>query len=184
MSELSDSCAGFLVLVFIIFASSVLMARSQSLLVVALVLASVGLTAGSLMPTLKAVDAPSRAGEPERRALMLDDLLACAEKCEGKNQYSGTCGGLAENSDKWCEAGDKDKEMYIMVCCANSSSECCDPNIGAIVGIVIAIVVVLAVAITGCAYCCKCCCFSYRKNAGGPPQVAMMAQGQVAPPKV
>ena len=75
--------------------------------------------------------------------------LACAEKCEGKNQYSGTCGGLAENSDKWCEAGDKDKEMYIMVCCANSSSECCDPNIGAIVGIVIAIVVVLAVAITG-----------------------------------
>ena len=90
-----------------------------------------------------------------------DGLLSC-----DKNLYTGDCGALSDESDSW----------YGDFCCASSSSDCCDPNVGAIVGIVIACVVVIAVSIVACCWCCKCGCFKPKTPTAPPAQVVMVPQ--------
>ena len=71
--------------------------------------------------------------------------------CPLFNMYAGSCGGLQKKTDKWCGGSD--------ICCADSSSECCETDAGPVAGMVIGLIIGLAASITGCAYCCKCCCF-------------------------
>ena len=97
---------------------------------------------------------------------------------ESDDIFIGECGPLSTKTDKWACDGPW--------CCASSSDECCEANVGAIAGLVIGCVVGLALSITGCAYCCKCCCFKPKPTTTvmtqqPVTQVAPMAQVQMQP---
>ena len=75
---------------------------------------------------------------------------SCYQFCDiGDTRYEGHCGAFQEKSDRWCV--DSSNDEY---CCAQSSSDCCDPDAGAIAGLVIGIVVALICCIYGCYSCC------------------------------
>ena len=85
----------------------------------------------------------------------------CSVHCDGCKMLEPTCSGLSQRvKDRW---GD----WYIVniyqeavcendVCCASDEDDCCEANVGAIVGLVIALVVVVAGSI-----------YAYRKYKGG-----------------
>ena len=93
-------------------------------------------------------------------ALPAAGTTACDDMCY-KKKREPTCSGLSQRvEDRW---GD----WYIVniyqeavcendVCCASDEDDCCEANVGAIVGLVIALVVVVAGSI-----------YAYRKYKGG-----------------
>ena len=75
--------------------------------------------------------------------------------------YDGKCGALSQEAeDKWddwtMEGLDDDQFCIKDVCCAANEDDCCEANVGAIVGLVIGLVVVIGGSIFAC---CK-----YRQN--------------------
>jgi len=102
--------------------------------------------------------------------------------------YVGTCGGLeVKDESHWCDSSAvlsqctyynnycgygytaySSARTVSEFCVAESSSECCKPNGGAIAGIVIGLIVLIAGIVALSAWCCKCCCFR-------PKPVVMMA---------
>jgi len=86
----------------------------------------------------------------------------------------GSCGGLSDRKDEnWCEDSDGTD-----ICCG-SSDDCCEPNIGAIVGISVAIFVVIVASIVACCFCCPCCCIAKRRKArqeGSAPATAVAVE--------
>ena len=80
--------------------------------------------------------------------------------------YDGKCGGLSQEAkgkwDDWMVEGAEIIGCIDDVCCASDEDDCCEPNVGAIVGLVIALVVVIG----GCIFmCCResivACCREY-----------------------
>ena len=94
--------------------------------------------------------------------------VGAASSCDvcSKELYDGKCGGLLQEAkgkwDDWMVEGAEIIGCIDDVCCASDEDDCCEPNVGAIVGLVIALVVVIG----GCIFmCCResivACCREY-----------------------
>ena len=80
------------------------------------------------------------------------------ESHNGNECFEEKCPPLHNKGGNWCKLhGMADKK----VCCGD---DCCEPNVGAIVGVAIAIVVGVTLLITLSCYSGRCGCFRYRRN--------------------
>ena len=77
--------------------------------------------------------------------------VGAASSCDvcSKELYDGKCGGLSQEAkgkwDDWTMEGLEDDQFCIKdVCCAANEDDCCEANVGAIVGLVVAIVLFVA----------------------------------------
>ena len=87
--------------------------------------------------------------------------------------YDGNCGGLSQEAeDKWddwtMEGLDDDQFCIKDVCCAANEDDCCEANVGAIVGLVIGLVVVIGGSVFAC---CKFCQGCPLNKAGGETEM-------------
>ena len=68
--------------------------------------------------------------------------------------YDGKCGALSQEAedkwDDWMVEGLEIAGCIEDVCCASNEDDCCEANVGAIVGIVIALVVVIGGSVFAC----------------------------------
>ena len=81
----------------------------------------------------------------------------CSVHCDGCKMLEPTCSGLSQRvEDRWREWQVFGSLCENDVCCASDEEDCCEPNVGAIVGLVVALVVVLGGSI-----------YAYRKYKGG-----------------
>ena len=95
--------------------------------------------------------------------------VGAASSCDvcSKELYDGKCGGLSQEAkgkwDDWQVVATLQGYGCIEdVCCAENKADCCEANVGAIVGLVFALVVVIG----GCIFmCCResivACCREY-----------------------
>ena len=80
------------------------------------------------------------------------------ESHNGNECFEEKCPPLHDKGGNWCKLhGMADKK----VCCGD---DCCEPNVGAIVGVAIAIVTGVTLLITLSCYSGRCGCFRYRRN--------------------
>ena len=101
--------------------------------------------------------------------------VGAASSCDvcSKKLYDAKCGGLSQEAKgQW---GDYLAEQYWPgnvcvsdVCCASNKADCCEANVGAIVGIVIALVVVIGGSVFAC---CKFCQGCPLNKAGGETEM-------------
>ena len=85
--------------------------------------------------------------------------VGAASSCDvcSKKLYDGKCGGLSQEAKgKWDDYRSMDGCVED-VCCASNEDDCCEANVGAIVGLVIGLVVVIAM-------CSIFACCKYRQN--------------------
>ena len=81
----------------------------------------------------------------------------CSVHCDGCKMLEPTCSGLSQRvEDRWREWQVFGSLCENDVCCASDDEDCCEPNVGAIVGLVVALVVVIGGSI-----------YAYRKYKGG-----------------
>ena len=80
------------------------------------------------------------------------------ESHNGNECFEEKCPPLHDKGGNWCKLHDMaDKK----VCCGD---DCCEPNVGAIVGVAIAIVVGVTLLIVSSCYYGRCGCFRYRRD--------------------
>ena len=101
------------------------------------------------------------------------------ESHNGNDCFEEKCPPLHNKGGNWCKLhGMADKK----VCCGD---DCCEPNVGAIVGVAIAIVTGVTLLITFSCYQGRCGCFRYRRKQLVAP-IAATQQPQIvyvqAPP--
>ena len=101
------------------------------------------------------------------------------ESHNGNECFEEKCPPLHDKGGNWCKLhGMADKK----VCCGD---DCCEPNVGAIVGVAIAIVTGVTLLITFSCYQGRCGCFRYRRKQLVAP-IAATQQPQIvyvqAPP--
>ena len=100
--------------------------------------------------------------------------VGAASSCDvcSKELYDGKCGGLLQEAKgKWDDWITPDLQGYGCiedVCCAEKKADCCEANVGAIVGIVIALVVVIGGSVFAC---CKFCQGCPLNKAGGETEM-------------
>ena len=107
------------------------------------------------------------------------DPSSC-DVCSNKEIFEGHCGPFSQEAKgKWGDwtypslyGGESD--CISDVCCASNEDNCCELNVGAVVGTAIALLVVLVGSILAC---CKFCPGCPMNNAGGKP-----AKRSPAPP--
>ena len=81
----------------------------------------------------------------------------CSVHCDGCKMLEPTCSGLSQRvEDRWREWQVFGSLCENDVCCASDEDDCCEANVGAIVGLVVALVVVVGGSI-----------YAYRKYKGG-----------------
>ena len=81
----------------------------------------------------------------------------CSVHCDGCKMLAPTCSGLSQRvEDRWREWQVFGSLCENDVCCASDEEDCCEPNVGAIVGLVVALVAVVGGSI-----------YAYRKYKGG-----------------
>lgn len=80
------------------------------------------------------------------------------ESHNGNECFEEKCPPLHNKGGKWCKLHDMANKK---VCCGD---DCCEPNVGAIVGVAIAIVTGVTLLITFSCYSGRCGCFRYRRN--------------------
>ena len=106
--------------------------------------------------------------------------VGAASSCDvcSDELYDGKCGGLSQEAkgkwDDWMVEGLETLGCVSNVCCASNEDDCCEANVGAIVGLVIGLVVVLGGSIFAC---CKFCPGCPMNKDGGKP-----AKRSSAPP--
>ena len=74
--------------------------------------------------------------------------VGAASSCDecSKRIYPGQCGGFVQEAkSKWGDWKKPGENCHSNVCCASNKDDCCEANVGAIVGLVVAIVVVIAI---------------------------------------
>ena len=92
-----------------------------------------------------------------------DSITECwidvlTESHNGNECFEEKCPPLHDKGGNWCKLHDMaDKK----VCCGD---DCCEPNVGAIVGVAIAIVVGVTLLIVSSCYYGRCGCFRYRRD--------------------
>ena len=76
--------------------------------------------------------------------------VGAASSCDvcSDELYDGKCGGLSQEAkgkwDDWMVEGAEIIGCIEDVCCASNEDDCCEANVGAIVGLVVAIVLFVA----------------------------------------
>ena len=73
--------------------------------------------------------------------------VGAASSCDecSKRIYPGQCGGFVQEAkSKWGDWKKPGENCHSNVCCASDEDDCCEPNVGAIVGLVVAIVLFVA----------------------------------------
>ena len=88
-----------------------------------------------------------------------DPITECwIDVLTGNECFEEKCPPLHDKGGNWCKLhGMADKK----VCCGD---DCCEPNVGAIVGVAIAIVVGVTLLIVSSCYYGRCGCFRYRRD--------------------
>ena len=100
--------------------------------------------------------------------------VGAASSCDvcSKKLIDVKCGGLSQEAKgKWDDYridGLGLSECVSDVCCASNEDDCCEANVGAIVGIVIALVVVIGGSVFAC---CKFCQGCPLNKAGGETEM-------------
>ena len=96
-----------------------------------------------------------------------DPITECwIDVLTGNECFEEKCPPLHDKGGNWCKLhGMADKK----VCCGD---DCCEPNVGAIVGVAIAIVTGVTLLITFSCYHGRCGCFRYRRKQLVAPIVA------------
>jgi len=90
--------------------------------------------------------------------------------CDLFDMNTGSCGGLAKKTSCWVDGY---SSLLGDVCCASSTSDCCEVNPGALAGVIIGGVVVLALLIASCVACCiSQCCACCPCNKHNPKKLA------------
>ena len=73
--------------------------------------------------------------------------VGAASSCDecSKRIYPGQCGGFVQEAkSKWGDWKKPGENCHSNVCCASNKDDCCEANVGAIVGLVVAIVLFVA----------------------------------------
>ncbi len=101
----------------------------------------------------------------------IDPITECwidvlTESHNGNECFEEKCPPLHNKGGKWCKLHDMANKK---VCCGD---DCCEPNVGAIVGVAIAIVTGVTLLITFSCYHGRCGCFRYRRKQLVAPIVA------------
>ncbi|KAK3250561.1 hypothetical protein CYMTET_40062 [Cymbomonas tetramitiformis] len=129
------------------------------------------------------------------RASCQIETVAGEDTCHFFYWLHGSCGPFSvESSGCWLDISQELLDTYNAyakfsnsdtyddnhICCATSSDDCCDPNVGLIAGLVITFVVFLSASIALCCYCCSCCPFYKTNNPppAAPAQTGMVVMGQ------
>eukprot|EP00658_Telonema_sp_P-2_P005884 TRINITY_DN1221_c0_g1_i1.p2 TRINITY_DN1221_c0_g1~~TRINITY_DN1221_c0_g1_i1.p2 ORF type:complete len:189 (+),score=18.83 TRINITY_DN1221_c0_g1_i1:217-783(+) len=90
--------------------------------------------------------------------------------------HSGSCGAFTDESDCW--------QYYApyagTYCIAESDSDCCDANAGAIAGLCVGIAVVIAIAVVCCCAFCPSCPWAKSRLAKNNPQQQAVTHTVVA----
>ena len=100
--------------------------------------------------------------------------VGAASSCDvcSKELYDGKCGGLLQEAkgkwDDWMVEGAEIIGCIDDVCCASDEDDCCEANVGAVVGTAIALLVVLVGSIL---LCCKFCQGCPLNKAGGETEM-------------
>lgn len=97
--------------------------------------------------------------------------------CSLENINTGSCGLFSkEKADTWCtHEGDVHDPIFgeifsgDKICCATSSTGCCDPDSGAIAGVAIGLIIGLSLLILLCCACCSGCPCHKRLCCYRPP---------------
>ena len=81
------------------------------------------------------------------------------ESHNGNECFEKTCPPLHTKGGNWCKL--QDSLQAEKVCCGD---DCCEPNVGAIVGVAIGVVIGVTLLIVLSCYYGRCGCFRYRQD--------------------
>ena len=88
--------------------------------------------------------------------------VGAASSCDvcSDELYDGKCGGLSQEAkgkwDDWMVEGAEILGCIEDVCCASNEDDCCEANVGAIIGLVIGLAVVIGSVFACCIFCQGC----------------------------
>ena len=95
--------------------------------------------------------------------------------CLKDNQHNSGCWGLAQKTSCWKDVSDIEGSTIWTIfdseiCCATSSDDCCEANVGLIAGIVVFLCFLICGSCLCCIFlpCCKCCPCNKTKKRGAP----------------
>lgn len=84
------------------------------------------------------------------------DLPSCTDTCDSETTKDDDCVGVflkRTEDDDWCF----DTTSQTAICCGDTM-DCCEPNVGPLVGILLAFLILMCLCCALACYCCTCAC--------------------------